>query len=87
MKKQTCKDFNFIAKKMKGFNAEIIEQNGEVYCLSDWNGEFFGEVWQYDSDLEPISLNIKAKPILKGIGELNEDGEYDQYETIRYDFE
>lgn len=70
-------------------NLEIIEQNGEMYVLYGWNGEAYYDCWKVldpqgfdrvDEDTEYI-----LKPVYQGDGALNEDGDYDEYETISYE--
>ena len=68
-------------------NVELVELNGRVFALNGWNGEEFTECWEcfgehhMDSGAEHYTL----RPVLRGIGEPDEDGSCDQYETIDYE--
>ncbi len=68
---------------------EIVEVDGEMYALYGWNGEAYYHCWKVldeeginraDDDTEYI-----LRPISKGIGEPDEDGNYDEYEYVDYE--
>lgn len=69
-------------------NIEIVEVDGEMYALYGWNGEAYYHCWKVldskgldrvDEDTEYI-----LTPVVQGVGEVDEDGNYDNYETINY---
>lgn len=68
---------------------EIVEIDGEMYALYGWNGEAYNHCWKVldikgldkaDEDIEYI-----LTPVVQGVGDVDEDGNYDSYETINYD--
>lgn len=81
-------------KFVKSFNSgycELIELNGEYYAYENGksNGEYYVG-WHCDEfgfQLENDKRDYKIKPIYAGVGELNEDGEYDNYEMVDVEIE
>lgn len=68
---------------------EIVEVDGEMYALYGWNGEAYYHCWKVldaegldrvDEDKEYI-----LRPVSRGIGEPDEDGNYDEYEYVDYE--
>lgn len=62
-------------------------EDGRVFALHGWNGEGYLDSWEcfgeYLSDAS--DKKYRLYPISEGIGEANEDGEFDQYEIIEYE--
>ena len=65
---------------------EIIKINGKYYFLSGWNGEKWCDCWHCNK--WGIALDDKKyeiAEIVKGVGEADEDGLFDEYETVGYE--
>lgn len=69
-------------------NIEIVEVGGEMYALNGWNGEKYFNCWKVlDSKGLEIAEEGKEyilKPVVQGVGEPDEEGYFDEYETIDY---
>lgn len=82
--------FKFV-KSFNGGNCDLIELNGEYYAYENGksNGEYYVG-WHCDEfgyQLENDKRDYKIKPIYAGVGEPNEDGEYDNYEIVDCEIE
>lgn len=81
-------------KSIGDFNAhtcKIIELNGELYAydVTKTNGEYYVG-WRcdkYGNQLEDDKRDYKIKPILQGIGEADEDGDFKEYEMVDIEIE
>lgn len=68
-------------------NINVIEINGRWFALSGWNGEKYCDCWVTDENtfsLEDGKI-YEITPIYQGIGEPNQDGDFEQYEIIAYE--
>ena len=69
---------------------EMVKLGGDWYgpfSYLEWNGWHYGPVKRYKTptDFEPISKEkYTIEPIQRPIGNPDEDGEYQEYETIGY---
>lgn len=68
----------------------IIKKDGELYAY-DTNGDWNGEEWTgWHCDelgilLDNDKANYSIKPIYKGVGEPDEDGDYEEFEIVDYE--
>ena len=68
-------------------NIEVVEIDGRWFALYGWNGEAYYNCWETDENTIAIDSDNKyeIKPIYQGIGEPDEDGDYDQYDIVGYE--
>lgn len=67
---------------------EIVEINGEMYTLHGWNGEAYYHCWKVadEKGFDRVDEDeYILTPISQGVGDVDEDGNYDSYETINYE--
>ena len=66
---------------------EVVEINGRWFALSGWNGEVYLHCWETDEQTFDIEddQEYKIKPIYQGIGEPDEDGDFEQYDVVDYE--
>ena len=68
---------------------DVVEVDGEMYVLHGWNGEKFYHCWKVlDCNGLDFAENIEKSyiltPVYKGVGEPDEEGNYDEFEVVDY---
>lgn len=68
-------------------NIEVVEIDGRWFALDGWNGECYLNCWETDENTFNIEdgKHYQLMPVYDGIGEPDEDGNYDQYEIVNYE--
>ena len=66
---------------------EVVEINGRWFALYGWNGEAYLDCWETDEHTfsKEDGKVYEIKPVYEGIGEPDEDGDYLQYDIVRYE--
>lgn len=65
---------------------EIVKIDRKLYGLAGWNGEKWCDCWHCNKFGEPLDdKKYEIAEIVKGVGEADNDGLFDEYETVGYE--
>ncbi|MBQ4542320.1 MAG: hypothetical protein IJA23_05685 [Clostridia bacterium] len=86
------KNFKQVGTYGVGWNFPVISNGEEFYVVNEkeWNGEFYFNCWKCENEIgefNPEFDNNKyhIKEVCQGVGEPDEDGDYDSYEVVDYE--
>ena len=76
-----------IKKLWNNNDIDVVKINGRWFALSGWNGEIYVNCWETDENTFYLEdgKRYDIKPIFKGVGEPDEDGNFEEYEIVSYE--